>query len=166
MKHYIKTVVAASAMLAMIGCAKNGPSGAEAPGPAETEWVEPDVPKNYRDVFGTVSLQYTGQAETLRIHLYDANGAWIDSVEYQYGGGVPLNYNFCEKNIPFNRPLPWTICLEFYYPVKNLWVHKCGPKIYARDFIYTNCNRVAARRDFSGNPDEWPGWGCTPNPCE
>ena len=27
-------------------------------------------------------------------------------------------------------------------------------------------NGLGGRWAFSGNPDEWPGWGCTPNPCE
>jgi len=70
MKHYIKTVVAASAMLAMIGCSKDWPfernengkveiegGGGQEPEGAEIMVNDPDnIPVYPRDVHGTVSV--------------------------------------------------------------------------------------------------------------
>ena len=127
MKHFIKTMVAASLMLALLGCSKDWPFTPNEDGKVVIEGgggEEPEGGIAYpATVYGTISWwRPLGEDGSAYIYVYDANRTCICEHYHGMVTNTPQPFNLCECDMSTESPLPWYVCAhshDFYNP--NLW---------------------------------------------
>jgi hypothetical protein len=146
MKHYIKTVVAASAMLAMIGCSKDWPFERNENGKVEIEGgggQEPEGAIAYpATIYGNLQWNYQGPAIAV-IVVRDANGTCIGKTHDMVMDQGGKSYDLCECSLSTESPFPWTIYAAAYDEGYDTW-RMDSEVITSLDTWYT-CGRIRVK---------------------
>gem|GEM_PF-1724160 len=117
MKHLLKTMVAASALLTMLGCSKDWPFTPNGDGKVEIEGgggEEPEGGIAYpATIYGTIRSPHN-VAGWAKVIVWDNNGTeicntWVYNVD-EYG----RSYDLCDCSMTTASPLPWTVCGTIY----------------------------------------------------
>ncbi|MGC8894743.1 MAG: hypothetical protein ACP5QG_07860 [candidate division WOR-3 bacterium] len=121
MRCFIKTIVAASALLAMLGCSKDWPFERTENGKVEIEGGDPDRPPPVYPavVYGTIRYwrdEPTGGV----IRVFDANRTCICEVNVAPIEDEPHPFHTCNCDLSTESPLPWYVCGEATY-AGNTW---------------------------------------------
>jgi hypothetical protein len=122
MKRFIKTMVAASAMLAMLGCSRDWPFTPNEDGKVVIEGGDPDEPPPVypATIYGTLEWGYQGPAIAVVV-VYDDNGVCIAKTHEMVSDQGGYSYNLCECPINTESPLPWTIYAAAYDEGYDTW---------------------------------------------
>jgi hypothetical protein len=127
MKHFIKTMVAASAMLAMLGCSKDWPFTPDEDGKVVIEGgggEEPEGGIAYpATVYGTISWWRTDIMGYAYIYVYDANRTCICDHTHGLITHDPHPFNLCDCDMSTESPLPWYVCAHAYDDILDMWWH-------------------------------------------
>ncbi len=133
-------MVAASALLAMIGCSKDWPFERTENGKVEIEGGgDPDAPPPVYPavVYGTI-YYWVDYPTSANIYIYDANRTCICSTAIGPINDEPRSFNTCACNTSTESELPWYVCGECYY--NGNWYHD-EDTIYSLPGQYT-CGQI------------------------
>lgn len=123
MKDFIKATLAASALLAMMGCSKDWPFERTKNGKIEVEGGDGEEPEggiaSPAVVYGTI--RYWRDEPTVGVvRVFDANRNCICETPIGYIDDEPRFFHTCNCNMSTESPLPWYVCGETTY-AGNTW---------------------------------------------
>lgn len=117
-------MVAASALLAMLGCSKDCPFTPNEDGKVEIEGGDPDRPPPVypATIYGTVEWGSGYVSPALAILLVrDNNGVCIGKIHGMVSDLYPWNYDMCACNMSTESPFPWTVYACAYDQGYHTW---------------------------------------------